>query len=329
MAAIAKAPAKIILLGEHFCVHGAPAISMAINLYAKVKVEKWKEEGLYISSKNFGVSAVYQNKGFLVKEGDMEEAKRILNPIRIAVESTLKNKGLTFKGLKVEVDSEIPVGVGLGSSAAITVATIAATAKHFGFNLPKEEVCFLAYDSERYIHFNPSGVDQTTSTYGGIILYRVSSPVKHLKPLKHPVFVIGNTGIRRVTGDFVKKVGKLKEERKELLESLLKTAENLVLDGVKALESGNVTLFGELMNKNHELLSKIGVSHEKLELFVDTARKAGALGAKLTGGGGGGCMIALVKPEKLVEVARAIREIGGEIYIVETDWMGVQSWVEI
>lgn len=328
MVTIAKAPAKIILLGEHFCVHGAPAISMAINLYAKVKVEDWKKEGLYISSRNFGVSAIYRNKINLTKKTNEESAEKILNPIKIAIGSTLKSKGLTFKGLKVEVDSEIPVGVGLGSSAAIAVATVAAVTKHFGLNLPKKEICFLAYNPERYTHFNPSGVDQATSAYGGIILYKIGLPVKHLKLLKHPAFIVGNTGIKRVTGDFVKKVGKLKEEKGKLLKSLLKKAENLVLDGVKALESGNIDLFGSLMNKNHELLSKIGVSHEKLELFIDVARKAGALGAKLTGGGGGGCMIALAKPEKLVEVSKAIREVGGDIYTVETDWIGVQSWIK-
>ncbi|RLG91699.1 MAG: mevalonate kinase [Candidatus Hecatellales archaeon] len=319
MATYAKAPAKIILLGEHFCVYGAPALSMAINFYAKVKVENLEKNELHISSKNFGVSEVYRK--------DFKEGKKVLNPIRVAVESTLKHGGLTCKGLKVEVDSEIPVGVGLGSSAAISVSTIAATAKHVGLNLSKEDIRSLAFNSERLIHFNPSGVDQTTSTYGGILLYRIGEPIRRVKPQPQPVFIVGNTGIRRVTGRFVKKVGKLREEKTKLVEELAKKAESLVFEGVKALEEGNLNLFGRLMNLNHELLCRIGVSHEKLNLFVDAARKAGALGAKLTGGGGGGCMIALAKPENWVGVVEAIRGVGGEAYKVEIDWDGVQSWV--
>mgnify|MGYP000365479064 CR=1 FL=1 len=324
MVSTATAPAKIILLGEHFCVHGSPALSMAVNLHAKVKVKDWNQKGLYILSKNFEVEGIYRDGKYFDLKGGLT-GKKILNPVRLAVEEVLKYSKYSIEGLRVEVDSKIPVGVGFGSSAAISVSTIMAVAQHLGLNLSRKEICRLAYASERYVHFNPSGVDQTTSTYGGIILYKLGSPIQSLKLKKQPIFVVGNTGIRRITGKFVKKVDKLKRKRKKLVESMLETAEKIVLEAVKALKNGDWDKLGSLMNENQKILSNIGVSHPKLDLLINAAKNAGALGAKLTGGGGGGCMIALVKPKEWLKVAQAIRNVGGEVYKVKTDWIGVKT----
>ena len=115
MVSTATAPAKIILLGEHFCVHGSPALSMAVNLNAKVKVKDWNQKGLYILSKNFEVEGIYRNGKYFDLKGGLT-GKKILNPVRLAVEEVLKYSKYSIEGLKVEVDSKIPVGVGFGSS---------------------------------------------------------------------------------------------------------------------------------------------------------------------------------------------------------------------
>jgi len=323
---ITLAPAKIIILGEHFCVHGAPALSMAINLYSKVEVEDLNQKKLQIFSENLNVLGEYVEGKFLPVIGGLE-SRKIVEPIRLAVEATLNMLGEVEKGFKVKVNSKIPVGVGLGSSASIAVSTIMAIAANLGFKLSKEEICKIAFEAEKYVHFKPSGIDHTTITYGGLILFKEGKLVKQIQPKKDLTFIVGNTGIRRSTGVLVKEVDKLKEEKRSLMVKMLADIENLVFEGLDALESGNLKFLGEILDKNQEMLSSIGVSHWKLEELIDTARKAGALGAKLTGGGGGGCMICLTEDKDTSRVAEALKKVSKEIYIVKMDKYGVKVLV--
>ncbi|MCX8175637.1 MAG: mevalonate kinase [Candidatus Bathyarchaeota archaeon] len=320
------APAKIIILGEHFCVHGAPALSMAVNLYSKVEVEDLAEKKLQIFSENLGISGEYVKGEFFPMVGGLESRKTV-EPIRLAVEATLNMFGEVERGFKVKVDSKIPVGVGLGSSASIAVSTIMAVAANLGFKLSKEEICKIAFKAEKYVHFKPSGIDHTTITYGGLILFKDGKLVKQIQPKKDLTFVVGNTGIRRSTGVLVKEVDKLKEEKGSLMVKMLADMENLVFEGLDALESGNLRLLGEVLNKNQKMLSSIGVSHWRLEELINVARKAGAIGAKLTGGGGGGCMICLAEDKDTLNVVKALKSVSEEVYIVKMDNDGVRVFV--
>ncbi|MGP3668132.1 MAG: mevalonate kinase [Candidatus Bathyarchaeota archaeon] len=320
------APAKIIILGEHFCVHGAPALSMAVNLYSKVEVEKLTQKKLQIFSENLGVSGEYVKGEFFPIVGEVE-SRKIVEPIRLAVEATLNMLGEVERGFRVKVNSKIPVGVGLGSSASIAVSTIMAVAANLGFKLSKEEICKIAFKAEKYVHFKPSGIDHTTITYGGLILFKDGKLVKQIQPKENLTFIVGNTGVRRSTGVLVKEVDKLKEKKKGLMVKMLTDMENLVFEGLNALESGNLRLLGEVLNKNQEMLSSIGVSHWKLEELIDVARKAGAVGAKLTGGGGGGCMICLTEDKDTLKVVEALKSVSEEVYIVKMDNEGVRVLV--
>lgn len=323
MKVTASAPAKIIILGEHFCVHGASALSMAINLYSKVEVEDLSQRKLQIFSENLNVLGEYVKEKFFPVIGG-PESREVIEPIRLAVEATLNMLGRVERGFRVKVNSRIPIGVGLGSSASIAVATIMAVATNLGFKLSKEEICKVAFEAERYVHFKPSGIDHTTITYGGLILFKDRKLVKHIQPKNDLTFIVGNTGIRRSTGILVKEVDKLKEERKSLMIRMLEDVENLVFEGLDALEKGDLKILGSILDKNQRMLSDIGVSHWKLEELISVAKKAGALGAKLTGGGGGGCMICLAEDKDVLRVTEALKKVSKEVYIVKMDKYGVK-----
>lgn len=301
-AALAEAPAKVILVGEHFCVHGAPALSMAVNLYARVGVKLSRGEGLQI--------------------GGVEGFEGLLEAVRLAVEAVVKAAG-RFKPpkLEVEVSSQIPVGAGLGSSASIASATIAAVSNVLGLNLPKEKILSLCSIPEKFIHGNPSGIDHTTVILGGLIYFRRGELPRRVEAATPPSIVIGDTGERRATKALVERFGGLLSRKPKLY---LQKAENLTFQAVKALREGNLQALGVAMNRAHLLLSRLGVSTPKLDRLVEAALNGGALGAKLTGAGGGGCMIALTRPDEALKVAEALKKAGGIPYLAGLDGEGLR-----
>lgn len=320
----ASAPAKVILCGEHAVVFYEPAIAMAINRKASVTVEERRDQTIYIRSRNLGVSGRYERREFKPGAGGLA-AKPKLDPIRMAVIKTLE---LTKEkvGLNLSVNSDIPVAVGLGSSAAVAVATIAATGKLLGIKLRKEKICSLAYEVEKLVHRHPSGVDNYISTYGGITIFRRSEKLVPLKVHANIPLVIGNTGISRSTGELVGHVRKLKENHPDVINPVLSAIGQLSVSAAQALQEGNLRRLGELMDVNHGLLSALGVSNDALDRLVYAAREAGALGAKLTGAGGGGCIIALAMPDTIRRVEKAIRRAGGTVMIAKKIDRGVEAW---
>ena len=212
----AEAPAKVILVGEHFCVHGAPAVSMAINLYARVKVRLDREKkGVKVSME--GVPPTFKVR---VAEGKVEA----LYPLKMAVEEVLRRASEKLSkplpGLEVKISSQIPVGAGLGSSASLASATIAASARILGLNPSKEAIIELCSIPERFIHGNPSGIDPTTVVLGGMIVFRRGQPPVRLSPAKPLSLIVGDTGVRRTTGLLVQKFS-------EILSRKVRAEENL------------------------------------------------------------------------------------------------------
>jgi len=321
--AVASAPAKVILTGEHFVVYGELAIVMAVDCCAYVTVEGLQDNIISITSDR-GFSETYREQ---VSEADGRGARKILEPIRIASLTALKEMGKS-SGLKIEIASKIPIAAGMGSSGALAVATIAAVGKLFGVDFTKKELIDLSFEAERFIHGTPSGIDQTISAYGGIIMYRKNEGITPLKTEADIPIVIGNTEIPRVTGDLVEAVRLRRDRFPEMMGALIKTAGRLSSKAAEALRNGDLHQFGELMNINHGLLTAVGVSNEALDRLVYAAIRAGALGAKLTGAGGGGCMIALSTIGKRREIAGAIRKAGGTPIIAKKTDEGVKVWIE-
>jgi mevalonate kinase len=318
----ASAPAKVILLGEHFVVHGEPAIVLAIDKRATVTAKLRKDRKIWITSKTMRATGYFLDNEFYVKEGG-EKARKSLEPVHAVAKDILQQSKKDI-GVDLEVNSPIPVAAGLGSSAAVAVASAAALSQLLKGVVDLDEVFQASFNAEKLVHGNPSGVDPAISTYGGVIRYRRGEDVQRLNVKMDLPLVIGDTGVERSTGEMVAHVGQLKRRYPKLLGSVIKAAGEIVARGIVALEEDDLVALGELMDINHALLCAVGVSNEPLERLVHAARRAEALGAKLTGAGGGGCMIALAKPESLRKVADAINQAEGEAFITRKTMEGVR-----
>lgn len=305
----ASAPAKVILLGEHFVVYGRPAIVVAIDRRAYVTVEARNDQVVYIRSKDLKVSGYFRDSGFEAEEGGLE-AEPKLRPVETVVRSLTELYGRNV-GVTVDIDSAIPVEAGLGSSAAVAVASAAAVGRLLGLNLSKDDIFRLGYDAERLIHGTPSGIDPAISTYGGILHYVRDKGITHLGVNVDFHLVIGDTQTTRSTGRLVAMVRELRDKYSSVLTPILECGEKIVFEAIKALESGDLKTLGKLMNIDQGLLSAVNVSNWALERLIYAARNAGAYGAKLTGAGGGGCMIALTPQDNVGNVVRAIEDAGG------------------
>ncbi len=319
----ASAPAKVILFGEHFVVYGEPAIVLAIDKRAYEKVKPRGDNRLFISSSNLNLSGYFENGCFMVEKGNFIEAKIKLEPIKRAVEKVFEIYGGKL-GLNIEVKSTVPVAAGLGSSAAVASAVAAAVGSLLNLKLSKEQLFHVAFEAERTVHGTPSGVDPAIATFGGALLFQVDTGFKPLDVKNEIPLVIGNTGVERSTRVQVEKVRNLKDKHPKIFDSFMGAAREIVLRAMEALMEGDMETLGELMNLNHALLYGLGVSDESLERLIQAARKAGALGAKLTGAGGGGCMIALADKKRLENVLEAVQKAGGEAFTARKTDEGVR-----
>lgn len=223
----------------------------------------------------------------------------------------------------------IPIAVGLGSSAAICVATVGAVQHLFEAGLSKEAISNLAFEGETIIHGKPSGVDNNVSTFGGVMSYERGSGFRNHKVEGTMPFIIGDTMRKRSTRMMVENVAALRERNPEAVDRVIDSMCDVSARGLEALLKKDLYRVGDLMNINHGLLSALGVSTMKLESLIHTARKNGALGAKLTGAGGGGCMIAVAEDKDLSNVEKAIRRRKSESYRVTLTDRGVETrWIE-
>ena len=323
MGVVASAPGKVILFGEHFVVYGEPAIVLAIDKRTYAKVEKNNDKNLRIVSTNLNISGFFRNGVFRIEQGDSKEARIRFEPVKYAVDRILeKHHGTT--GLTIEINSTVPVGAGLGSSAAVAAAVTTAVAELLEVKLSKEDVFRITYEAEKTVHGTPSGIDPAIATFGGTLLFQMDTGFRSLDVKTDIPLVIGDTGVERSTKALVERVRNLAEKYPQILDPIRRAAREITLRATNALKEKDLETIGELMNMNHALLYGLGVSDESLEWLINGARKGGALGAKLTGAGGGGCMIALARDEKLEQVMEAIQRAGGRPFIARKTDEGVR-----
>jgi len=293
---------------------------MAINLYSRVEARQSEKQGVEVDVdlrlKDLSLSREYSKR----------ESAELLRPLRLAAEATLDHIGEKRRGVAVNVGCEIPIGAGLGSSASTTVAIAAAVAKSLGHTLSREEIFKLAFVPERFLHGNPSGVDQATCIYGGIIRYKRPFKVEPLAIKNMPELLLCDSGIHHKTKTLVGSVVRQSKKNKEQFREHLADVRNISNGVVKALKTGDDEDLGVLMTMNHALLRQIGVSHPKLDQLAEAAINAGAFGAKLTGAGGGGCIIAVCPDRKAREkISRSLRRQGGKPFKISRDVRGVVS----
>jgi mevalonate kinase len=317
-----SAPAKIILFGEHFVVYNKPAILASVTKRIKVGAHLNNSKTINIKS-DLGIEASYKESDFnIIKRAN--DSQTILYPLYESARSVLSERHQIL-GLDILVNSEFPYGLGLGSSAASCVATVAAVDSLF-HKPDKQYVCDKAIKSERLIHNNSSGADCYISTFGGLIYYIKNTGFNKIYCRKDLSLLIGNTGIRHSTGALVSSVKKFKDENSSLFNNLSRRAENICRDAFTAITKGDERKLGKLMRENHNLLQQIGVSHDKIDYLVNVCVENGALGAKLTGAGGGGIMIALVPQEEKLKLISIIEKNGCECMAVEIDFNGLMLY---
>jgi mevalonate kinase len=323
MGVVASAPAKIILFGEHFVVYGEPAIVLAIDKRAYATVDFNEDKCLRVKSVNLNLKGCFKDGIFKVEQGDAKEARARFEPVRLAVGKVLAKKPDNV-GLNVEINSTVPVAAGLGSSAAVVAAVTAAVGALLKVDMSKEDVFNIALEAEKAVHGTPSGVDPAIATFGGSILFQTDTGFKPLEVKSEIPLVIGDTGVERSTRIQVEKVRNITGNYPQIMEALQKAAREIVLRAIDALRDNDLNALGDLMNLNQALLYGLGVSDESLEWLINASRKAGALGAKLTGAGGGGCMIALAKDDRLAAVQEAIMRAGGRPFMARKTDEGVK-----
>jgi mevalonate kinase len=315
----ASAPAKVILFGEHFVVYGNPAILASINRRINVTARKIDDEKITIRS-DIGIAGEYSDTGFMTIEGGIE-AKEVLDPLHSAIMHVLSSRKI---GIEIGISSTVPPGIGLGSSAAACVATVAAVNSLFQKKPSRQKICDLAIESESMIHINSSGADCYISTFGGLIQYSKAGGFKKIQAKGTLALVVASTGVRHSTGDLVAGVKRFKERNESLFASLARQAADICTQAQAVIVSGKRAKIGELMNENQAILRQIGVSHYKVDDLIDICIKTGALGAKITGAGGGGAVIALAASKQdSARIASRSRAAGYESFQVEIDRKGL------
>ena len=296
---------KVILFGEHFVVHGVPGIVSAIDSTNDAEVTK--------TAKGIKVRDVRKTAKGYAEEKRLQQLESIG---RILKAMGMEPKSVAFDVL---VGGTLPGFSGLGASAASSVAIARAIAEEYELKFSDERINEIAYEAEKAYAGTPSGIDNTAATFGGLLWFKKNmmdgdNTIEKLHIPETVEIVIGSTGLVANTKAMVEGVAERKRKHPEKYDVLFEQAEALALIGRKALLNFDLKKVGELMNDNHRLLQEIEVSHQKLDLLVDLARKEGAFGAKLTGGGGGGCMVALTPGKELQEsVAKAIEKKGYEV----------------
>lgn len=299
---MAFAHGKIILLGEHAVVYGKPGIAAAIDRGVSATARVAEADRLWIEP--------WAREVVPSAEAD--------DPLSRAFAVALRERPAGAPRLAIRCDVGIPAGAGLGCSAAIGVAVISAIDEVLGVERPRAAVAEAAYAWEQVFHGNPSGIDNTMAAVGGIALYRKGQPLEPIVPRRPLPIVVAYSGESASTKETVAEVARQRARRPAEVDALLDAIESVVINGRRAIEDGDLRALGQLFDANHMMLSSLMLSTEKLEHMVAAARAAGALGAKLTGGGGGGCMIALVADrDAAAPVCDALRAEGTDPFVVE------------
>jgi mevalonate kinase len=288
---MARAFAKVILFGEHAVVHGRHAIAAALDRGATARAKRVE-----------GVSKLTMRPwGHVALADGSDDVARAFASVLEAVGGD--------EPVDVEVDVEVPGGAGLGCSAAIAVAIARAAAEVLRVNLDDDRAASCANAWERVFHGNPSGIDVAVAARGGVLSFRRGHEPRTVVPGGVLELAVASTGEPSSTKSMVESVARQLARRPEVVERTFDGIDTLAQKGVQAIEAGRWYEVGQLMNLNHALLASLMVSTERLEEACRLARESGALGAKLTGGGGGGCAIALA-PDKTDAVIEAWKRAG-------------------
>jgi mevalonate kinase len=303
----AGAPGKVILLGEHAVVYGRPAIAVPVTQVQAIATISPSSTGFRIEAADLGRACWLEEAG----ESD---------PLAQAVRVTLDHLQAPAPDVTLTVRSTIPIASGMGSGAAVSVAIIRAVAGHLGAQLPDQVVSSLAYQIEKIHHGTPSGIDNTVVTYCRPVYFVRGQPIQTFRIHTPFRLLIADTGLASPTKTTVAEVRRSWQRRPADYEPLFDRIGDLAEAARIAIETGEVGRLGTLMTRNQALLRELEVSCGKLETLIQAALTAGADGAKLSGAGRGGNLIALVRPETESAVSQALYQAGA-VGVIPT-WVG-------
>ncbi len=300
-----SAPGKIILFGEHAVVYNRPALAVPVNqVHSDVDVLDSSRAGIWIDAPVITLHAELTSL-----PSDHPIGSVILKLFQLFDISQPPN-------LEINISSTIPVAAGLGSGAAVSVALIRALSSFLSHPLSSDEINSLVFEIEKLHHGTPSGIDNTVITYNMPVYFIKGQPIETFKTGKPFTIVIADTGIPALTKESVGDVRRLWLKDTNYFENVFNEIAQISLIARRSIESGRPELLGELMDHNHALLQEMTVSSPELDALVSAAKDAGALGAKLSGGGRGGNMIALVDQPTAESVASALISAGAKRTII-------------
>lgn len=300
----AASPGKIILFGEHAVVYGRPAIAAPVTqVQARAIVEDSATAGIRFVAPDLG-------SDYWLAEASAED------PLATTVRLVQEAAGLAqLPDLTITISSSIPIAGGMGSGAAITAALVRALAGHLGLDYlaDNRRVSELTYQVERLYHGHPSGIDNTVVAFEQPVYFVRQQPQNRIEPfaVARPLhFLISDTGQRSSTKIVVSDVRRQWQAQPARFEALFDDCGRVADAARQAIQAGDLAQLGCLMNENQRLLAEMGVSSPALERLIAAALRAGALGAKLSGAGRGGNMIALITPKKEQEIRQALADAG-------------------
>lgn len=313
----ASASGKVILFGEHAVVYGRPALAVPVTqVRVEVNVSDAARPGIWIEAPEVSLHAELN-----ALPSDHPIAAVIHNflflfPHRSPSPGEKGARGASFPDLEITITSGIPVASGLGSGAAVTVALTRALSAHLHHPLTDEELNAFAYEIEKLHHGTPSGIDNSVITYAQPVYFVRGEPIETFKVGQPFTLVVADTGIPAPTRESVGDVRRLWMNDRSRWERVFDKIGELSFTARRAIEAGKPALLGELMDENHALLQQLTVSSPALDRLVAAAREAGAAGAKLSGGGRGGNMIALAEPGSAESISLALKAAGAQDTIV-------------
>ncbi len=296
-----SAPGKLLLLGDHAVVYNYPCIVTAVDkrLYVEAEITDKKEDEII--------------------SPQVKESRFVLESV-----AHFKEKFNVDKSVRITTKGDFSHSVGLGSSSAVTVATYKALSELFRTSLTNKQIFDLSYQVNLEVQGVGSGFDIAAATYGGTLYFLTGGKKIEVLPTENLPLVVGYSGIKADTPFYIRKVAEAFRTKKDVMHQLFSQIAKLVESARKEIAKKNYSRLGELMTQNHRLLQELGVSTPKLDEMVNVTIKAGAYGAKLSGAGGGDCMIALVSPSRRKAVEQAIINAEGEVITVDNNAEGAR-----
>lgn len=309
-------PGKAILFGEHFVVYGYSSLIFAIDKRFRVVLEYGGSDrnGCEIKvTSNLGFSAEISDSKIIMSNNAqlyVDVVKNLHKIISYLLERLHNNGTVVNKqSMNVHIDSDIPIGGGLGSSSAFCVALTGALYYNSDNKPNKKFICDKSIEVERVINNSSSGVDCSICTYGGLGVYNKSHGFKKIGDVHDFPFLVIDTGIPHNTSEMVNKVKKIKENDAEYFSILCKQYESIFGSSLKSLETKNLEILGTLMDENHSILKKLSLSNPVIEKVIKICQSGGTYGTKITGSGGGGCLLSLVDKKDKTLVKRLLKKL--------------------